>query len=547
MICCALALACEPGGNGQGTDSQTNWLQSCQIDEQCGGGLSCVCGVCTAVCGEDAACASLPGATCVAASDPGAIARCGGVQPTSAGMCLPRCEDSSCPEGQMCVANVCEPVPEPKERVIVDSSIERQELIGFGASIAYGEAELTNHPRAAALFDAAFGGLGLDVLRFRNRYQYTGTGTDDLGPTGTLVAAARDRIGHEPVVLLSSWSPPAALKASGAVDCQGNPGTCTLIKNAQGAFDYAGFATFWRESLDAYAEAGIVPDYIGIQNNVDWVPTAQEVGAACKFLPVEGTATVTVAGSEVEIEYPGYAEALQATLAALEGIASMPKVLAPETSGFEAVTDYMPDLDFAEVDALAHHLYGVDPEAVDTTALKALGDFGNEYARPILQTEMQSDGYGTAVLIHHTLEIEGGSAYIQTTLTSAISAQLRNLQALIGLDESDFELQAPYYAMQHYAAHTDPGWVRLGSESFLPGVLATAWRSPDSTQLTIVLLNTTGEALDVRVDPGRDYATSNIWRTVFSGVERHASLGLLSRERIVHMPGRSIVTVSLAD
>src|SRR5262245_10715321 len=110
----ALALGCEPGGHGQTTDSQTNWLRNCQIDAECGAGLSCICGVCTASCGEDAACGELPGAACVGAAEPGAIARCDGTVPPTYGLCLPRCEDTSCPEGQMCVAAVCEPVPEAK-------------------------------------------------------------------------------------------------------------------------------------------------------------------------------------------------------------------------------------------------------------------------------------------------------------------------------------------------------------------------------------------------------------------------------------------------
>ena len=547
-----LALACTPTRQGGEIDSQTNWMKACQIDAQCGSGsLSCICGVCTSACGGDDACASLSleGGACVAAEEPGVIARCGGNKPADPGLCLPRCEDVPCPVGQMCVASVCQPIREPKVHVSVDTDpmLRRQPLIGFGASIAYAEAEITSHPKRDEFYTTAFKNLGLDVLRLRNRYG--DTGDDDLTTARTLIDAVTASIGRAPTLLLSTWSPPAALKANGKNECQGNPGTCTLIKTPAGVYDYAGFARYWRESLDAYSAVGVVPDYIGIQNNANWVPTAQEIGEACRFLPVEGTTTVTINGVDVEIAYPGYAEALDATLEALDGFAPMPKVLAPETSNFAAVNDYTPDLDFASVDALAHHLYGVDLATVDKEGLAALGDFSSAYARPILQTEMQAPGYETAVLIHHTLEIEGGSAYIVTSLTgAAVGSVGANTEAPIALGPNDFVIQESYYALQHYALHTDPGWVRVKSESTRPDeLLVSSWISPAEDKLTLVLVNTGTEELDVGLDLERTYATSEVSRSAFNGTERNVSLGALSAERIVNLPSHAVVTVALSD
>jgi len=69
----ALALA---GGCGQASSSpalggETHWLQQCggagDSAYDCGAGLECVCGVCTAACTEDASCAALgPSAACAA-------------------------------------------------------------------------------------------------------------------------------------------------------------------------------------------------------------------------------------------------------------------------------------------------------------------------------------------------------------------------------------------------------------------------------------------------------------------------------------------------
>ncbi len=46
---------------------------------------------------------------------------------------------------------------------------------------------------------------------------------------------------------------------------------------------------------------------------------------ACKFLPREGTQTVTVSGLPKKVSYPGYDEALTAILGQFDGLASPPK------------------------------------------------------------------------------------------------------------------------------------------------------------------------------------------------------------------------------
>src|SRR6187549_2332859 len=101
-LCLLGALnGCEPPAPGPQGDSHTNWLRTCESDSECGTGLSCVCGVCTARCSNDEACSSAPGASCVLAESPGAVAVCGGEAPPALGMCLPTCAvPSDCANGQ---------------------------------------------------------------------------------------------------------------------------------------------------------------------------------------------------------------------------------------------------------------------------------------------------------------------------------------------------------------------------------------------------------------------------------------------------------------
>jgi hypothetical protein len=539
-----LLAACDPSGGPQ-TGSQTNWLKACRIDAECGD-LQCLCGVCTRSCSAEASCEGLAGASCIPAEDAGAIALCGGNNPSSPGLCLPRCAREECPNAAACVAGVCSPIPEATVRVTIDTSTQHQTLVGFGATMGYVGNEIVQHPRKSELYDAMFAESGFDVLRLQNVYD--GDDQNDLAVEGEILEAATERVGRPPTTLLTSGSPPAALKANGSRDCSGNPDTCTLVQLADGSFDYAGFAAYWRASLEAYASAGIAPDYIGIQKNPNWSPPESDTIEACTFLPTEGTATVSIDGSDVEVAYPGFAQALEAVLEQLDGLASIPMIAAPEVSSFELVADYVPSLDFSGVDAIAHHMYGTDPAAIDAAALAALGELAQEYQRPLLQTEMRADGFDTAMLMHYVLAVEGASAYLQNDFAASASALEADTMALISLGTEEFTFEAPYHAMRHNALRTDPDWVRVAATSDAEDLLASAWLSPDEDALTVVLVNAGPNELATQLELGEELSelltSSEVTRTVFDGVERSAELGALCAEGILRVPGHAIVTVA---
>lgn len=535
------ALGCEPS-SGPRTGGLTNWLEACASDSECGE-LSCLCGACTLPCAVDETCAELPGASCVAATDVGVIALCSGCAAPVTGLCLARCEPAGCPAGTACVAGICSPLPEASVRVSVDVAARHQTLVGFGASLSYTNDEVAQHPQREALFDAMFRDSGLELLRLRNRHGQEGE--EDLTSARTLLDAARERLERAPTLILTSWSPPGRLKANGSNECQDDADVCTLAATAAGDFDYAGFADHWRDSLLAYAAAGIVPDYIGLQNNPNWSPPAEEIREACRFLPTEGTATVTVGEASVEARFPGFDRALAEVVARLGELDSPPRIVAPEVSDVTAVADYAPHLDFSQIDAIGHHLYGFDPNAVDRDALANLAEIATQADRPLLQTEMQAEAPETAILIHHALVDAKAAAYLQNDFISSAGASPTNTMALIALTEDGFVPQTTYHVLRHYAFATDPGWVRVDAVADASELLVSAWLSPTADALTVVLVNT-GVAeqvaqLELEADLGPNSTTT---RTVFDGVERSASLGELPPEGILRLPGRSIVTVA---
>jgi glucuronoarabinoxylan endo-1,4-beta-xylanase len=324
--------------------------------------------------------------------------------------------------------------------------------------------------------------------------------------------------------------------------------TCTLVQLPSGAFDYAGLAAHWLSSLQAYADVGVVPDYIGLQNNPDFVPPAWMPGEGCRFLPAEGTTTEWVDGADVTVDYPGFAEALDAVLDQLAALSSPPKIAAPEASTLASVADYTAELDLSQVDAIAHHLYGTDPAAIDRDALEALSELGRDAALPLFQTEMESDGLGTAVLMHYALAVEGASAYLHSILVRPDAMPTASAGTLVSLGDESFTLEAPYHAMRHFAYYTDPGWSRAEATSDTEELLASAWVSPDNDALTIVLVNAGATDLATQIDLGEPVTmNSAVTRTVFEGVERSADLGPLSPEGIVRVPSHTILTVALHE
>jgi O-glycosyl hydrolase len=233
-------------------------------------------------------------------------------------------------------------------------------------------------------------------------------------------------------------------------------------------------------------------------------------------------------------------------LAHFSDLAVPPKIIAPDVSTPGVVADYLGSVDIARIDAIAHHLYGSSASSTDVSRFYQLGQVGKSMGRPLFQTEMQADGFGTALLLHHTLVTEGAAAYLHIALVGPPITSTFDSGALITIDNGEFTVQPAYHALRHYALHTDPGWVRVDAATNQEALLASAWLSPANDALTIVLVNAGVDPLDAEI--GIDEATiasSRVTRTSFDGIERSADLGTLPRERVLRLPGHSLATVTL--
>jgi glucuronoarabinoxylan endo-1,4-beta-xylanase len=425
--------------------------------------------------------------------------------------------------------------------VTVVPSTRFQTLEGFGAAVAWYQDRLVgNTPEG--LYELLFPELGLDMLRFRNRYRRSKPKDDELRHELEILTRATRALGRAPKLMLTSWSPPAVLKANGKEDCQSNA-DCTLTREG-GRFVYDKFAAYWRDSLVHYASLGIVPDYVSIQNEPSFLPPSWE---GCKFTPSETR------------EYPGYDRALEKVAEQLKTLSSAPKLLGPEAFGihWNGVQNYLEPLDLALLHGISHHLYekgndpvwdwrspGPDSFADEMRAVRALTN------KPLFQTEFHTDedggvegGFETLWLIHHSLVEEQVVAFLYWDLIWVDD------KGLVSLNGRSYRARDQYYSVKHYARFTDPGYVRVEARSESGEIRVSAFLAPQGERLTAVLLNTGKVPRRVRIDPGDfQMASADAYRTIYrpgnSDAWKRISASTSALE--VSLPPRSAATVVLA-
>ena len=435
------------------------------------------------------------------------------------------------------------PAPFAAVTVTIDPAERHQTLEGFGASVAWHLDTIIGKNVPAGIYDLLFPELGLDILRLRDRYARSKPEDGDLNQEVEILRRGTAALGHAPKIMLSSWAPPAALKADGHEDCHDNR-DCTLAKE-NGRFVYDKFARYWVDSLHHYAEIGIVPDYITIENEPSFIPPSWE---GCKFEPSETG------------EYPGFDRALVAVHDALAAakLPRPPKILAPEVLGIHwgLLQKYLGPMNLNLVDGVAHHLYEKGPDQIWDWRSPGPDSFADEMQgvaaatrKPLYQTEFQTDedrgiegGFETAWLIHLSLVEEGVVSFLYWNLV------WNHQSGLVSINDGKAKIRDQYYALKHYARFTDPGDVRVGARSDAPVVRASAFLSPAGDRLTIVVLNTGAAAASLRLGAGGfTFAHAAGYLTIFrpGASETWKDLGALDLDRTVALPSRSMATFVL--
>jgi glucuronoarabinoxylan endo-1,4-beta-xylanase len=357
-----------------------------------------------------------------------------------------------------------------------------QTMTGFGASLAYYENWLTSHPNRGEIYNVIFRELSLDILRVRNAHGY------DAGMVSRVkqfATAAHQSLGHPIDILVTSWGPPANLKSNNATN---NGGTLKYsVVNGKVEFDYAGFARWWKQSLDQYNANGIYPKYISIQNEPDYKATWE----SCLLRPSE---VVTINDT-----IAGYNKALNAVYDSLMLRTSPPLFLGPETIGigYNAVENYINMLDLKKLYGIAHHLYhgaegGTTVNDPFTSAdYKKVGNFHPEV--PHFQTEYSRAGwFQLAGMIFQSLVQENVTAWMYWDLIWD-GGGLVNLHFPWDRNRwtnpNGFNRTKDFYVFKHYSRFIHPGWKRTGTSPDNQNLKTTSFISSTGDSATFIAIN----------------------------------------------------------
>ncbi len=426
---------------------------------------------------------------------------------------------------------------DPNATGIVDVDIVYQELEGFGASGGWYENWLTAHPLKNQLYDILFGDLGLDIYRLRNTYDQGSDGALYIDRSAQIVAAAEDSLGHPIKIMISCWSPPIELKSDA------NLAGGTLKKDAYGDYMYDEFAEWWADSLDDFSSHGIDADYISIQNEPDWV-TAWDT---CKFTPIETD------------DWAGYNLAFEAVYQELDSrMPELPKILGPEACGCGGSQAYIEALiDANHMYGFAHHHYSDSGYDFPDSFIPIMENFSTNYGyKPLFQTEYSrgegeepfSVALNLARHMHNSLVHEGTCSFLYWDLFWGVGDEGEK-GGLVTLDNPwsgnpSYTINHTYYAFKQYSAFTDPGWHRVETSTDSNGLRISAFKSPDGTELSIVIINTSEIDVNLALSLG-DYSpdSSSVYRT--SETEGSAYVGTFNESQPLSLLAESITTISL--
>jgi len=422
----------------------------------------------------------------------------------------------------------------------VNFNVTHQTLEGFGAAGAYYENWLTAHPNKSQVYDILFGQLGLDIYRLRNTYDQD-SGTDYMSRSDEIVTAAGTSLGRPIKILISAWSPPAYLKSNN--DTNGYPSPATLKKDANGVYVYGAYADWWADSITAWSGYGINADYISMQNEPDYEATWD----SCRYEPAQTTS------------YASYNQAFEAVYNELYSRmgSSMPKMLAPEATGFNGASGsnlatYVSSLtNQSHVYGYAHHLYNPGNGGTPDGYLAAMASFAASYgSKPLFQTEYSynnttfADAMNLAILMHNALTVESVASYMYWDLFWETPGGLVSFPSY---GSASYTINPVYYAFKHYSKFTDPNWQRIDANTTSSSDLRiSAYKDPCEPNAAIVIINTS-TTTDVNLTlslSGFNPQNSGIYQSKSNA--NFAYIGTFNTSTPVFLPKQSITTIHLA-
>lgn len=382
----------------------------------------------------------------------------------------------------------------------------KQTMRGLGYSNAFYTNWWDSHPNKNDIFRLLFQELQPSVLRLRNAYQLEESSERDMNIDAAFIQAATKNLGYTPQILLTSWTPPARMKASGRLF--GGSDNSVLGKDNRGRFLYYDFSRWWVDSVRAYGRIGITPTYVSIQNEPDYNPAGHP---GCLF------------GVRESFAAPGYYRAAEEVFEAFKKEFRVPPVfIGPECFQMDAYISEHPYAGGGRFPAIANHLYSSgnqdDPysyiPALERTReiaqIKQVQDvFMTEYAK--LGRHDYLDPMRLGIIIHNTLTIADATMYLHWDGAWATGAANDEGTLLLVDDpfrsgrshwrnDRGFTVLHSFYWFQHFTKFIRPGYRRVQVDIAIRDVLASAWTAPFGVFSMIMINTSTVEAYVTLLD-----------------------------------------------
>jgi O-glycosyl hydrolase len=335
---------------------------------------------------------------------------------------------------------------------------------------------------------------------------------------------------------MSSWTPPTWLKSNDSL------GNGTLAKK-NGAYDYAGFAHWWKISLEKDEAMGFLPDVISIQNE----PDIDAGYGSCHFDSSENSV------------HAGYDKALKAvydTLAKTHPTWAT-RLAGPEVSGIGNTgwplplwyTRAMDRIGTGMFSGYVFHLYSGNGAPANNHYLYPDG-FTSSYAminnawqdgKWRMATELTSYATPVASDLMSLARIIHGAITGPAQMNGYFAWQLTNQGS--GADFINLSTGAvgpSFAALRHFARFTRAGWHRVEATSSDTGVRVVAFASPSSDTVTVVALNV-GTSASTYSTGAVLPAALQLWQSVVGGAQSQ-KLTLASGATSIALPAQSVTT-----
>ncbi len=356
--------------------------------------------------------------------------------------------------------------------VTVDPSIRHQVMDGIGGAIAF---NLPHYERLSAtqkdeIENLLYDDCGIDIVRLR-------TGNSDALNNELAMRAQRNGAKS----LLTSWSPPASLKSNNST----TSGTLRTLSANQ--YDYAGFANWWYDRLQA---SGWRHDYISIQNEPDYDPGDKET---CRLKATQTFPATTGSAS--------YKLALEAVYNKIKNEPNLPQFVACDSESHNAFDTLAPTVSgLSFVNHVAFHNYGINDFAQVNSRYNGNRGWMTEWGKDASETDPTGILENWMLLstnIHDTLVQSNASAYLCWRMVHG--ANTGQVWAMIGVNaptttNRQYAVQNAFYAVKHYAKHISAGHQRIEAAMGVTNnnLRISGYLNPAANQITLVVLNTGG-------------------------------------------------------